>query len=67
MVFHQGDVVYLEQLNNKNWKAKRHFVEPGETLRDIALCYAVRPEKIIKKNNLTENARLQPGQKLRLR
>ena len=67
MVFHQGDVVYLEQLHKRNWKAKRHFVEPGETLRDIALQYAVRPEKLLKRNKLEEGAKLHPGQKIRLR
>ena len=67
MVFHQGDIVYLEQLRNRNWKAKQHFVEPGETVRDIALRYAMKPEKILKKNKLEEGAKLHPGQKIRLR
>ena len=67
MVFHQGDVVYLEQLRNRNWKAKRHFVVPGETIRDIALQYAVKPEKLLKRNKLEEGAKLNPGQKLKLR
>ena len=67
MVFHSGDVVYLAQLKNKNWKAKKHTVEEGETLRDVALRYAVKPEKIMKKNGLVEGQRLHTGQVLWLR
>ena len=67
MVFHSGDVVYLAMLKNKNWKAKKHIVEEGETLRDVALRYAVKPEKILKKNNIEERARLRAGQELWLR
>lgn len=67
MVFHSGDVVYLAQLKNKNWKAKKHVVGEGETLRDVALRYAVKPEKIMKRNGLVEGQRLQPGQVLWLR
>lgn len=67
VIFHNGDVVYLEQLRKRNWKAKRHFVEEGETVRDIALHYAVRPEKILKRNDLDPNVVLKPGQKIKLR
>ena len=67
MVFHSGDVVYLARLKNANWKAKKHTVEQGETVRDIGLRYAVKPAKILKKNNLKEGDRLQAGQKLWLR
>jgi hypothetical protein len=67
MVFHSGDVVYLAQLKNKNWKAKKHVVEEDETLRDVALRYAVKPEKIMKKNGLAEGLRLHAGQVLWLR
>ena len=66
-LFHSGDVIYLDQLHKRNWKAKKHVVEEGETLRDIALRYAVRPEKILKKNHLEEGTVLNPGQKLKLR
>lgn len=66
MVFHSGDVVYLANLKNKNWKAKKYTVAEGETLRDVALRFAVKPEKIMKKNGL-QSARLQTGQVLWLR
>ena len=67
MVFHSGDVVYLEKLRNKNWKAKKCTVMEGETLRDVALRYAVKPEKILKKNGLKEGAKLHKGLELWLR
>ena len=67
MVFHSGDVVYLAKLRNRNWKAKRHTVEEGETLRDVALRFAMKPEKILKKNGLKEGERLTAGQQLWLR
>ena len=66
MVFHSGDVVYLSKLKNKNWKAKKYTVAEGETLRDVALRFAVKPEKILKKNSL-QSARLQKSQVLWLR
>ena len=66
-MFHSGDIIYLEQLRKRNWKAKKHFVEQGETVRDIALRYAVRPEKILKRNDLQEGAVLEVGQKIKLR
>ena len=65
--FHSGDVVYLESLSNKNRKAKSYIVAEGETVRDVALRFAVKPEKILKRNKLPEGARLQKGQKLKLR
>ena len=67
MVFHSGDVVYLEKLKNKNWKARKYNVAEGETLRDVALRFAVKPERILKMNSLKEGTRLQHGQSLWLR
>ncbi len=67
MVFHSGDVVYLEKLHNRNWKAKKYTVQEGETLRDVALRFAVKPNKILKKNGLKEGARIGKGQVLWLR
>jgi len=67
MVFHSGDVVYLSRLRNKNWKAKKYVVQEGETLRDVALRFAVKPNKILRKNRLTESDLITPGQELWLR
>ena len=67
VVFHSGDVVYLEKLRNRNWKAKKYTVQEGETLRDVALRFAVKPNKIMKKNRLKEGEKLHKGQELWLR
>lgn len=67
VVFHSGDVVYLEKLRNKNWKAKKYTVQEGETLRDVALRFAVKPEKILRKNGMKEGTRISKGQVLWLR
>ena len=67
VVFHSGDVVYLEKLRNKNWKAKKYTVQEGETLRDVALRFAVKPEKVLRKNGLKEGKKLHKGQELWLR
>lgn len=66
-VFHSGDVVYIARLKNRNWKARKYTLTEGETLRDVALRFAVRPERILKMNGLDENARLYAGQSLWLR
>ena len=42
-------------------------VQEGETLRDVALRFAVKPEMILKKNGLKEGARISKGQVLWLR
>jgi len=67
MVFHSGDVVYLSKLKNRNWKAKKYTVAEGETLRDVALRFAVKPQRILRMNGLKENTRLSNGQVLWLR
>ena len=67
MMFHQGDIVYLEELRPRNGKTKKHVVAEGETIRDIALRYAVKPEKILKRNKLEATVTLTPGQTLKLR
>lgn len=67
MVFHSGDVVYLSKLKNRNWKAKKYTVQEGETLRDVALRFAVKPEKILGRNSLEKGAQLHKGQELWLR
>ena len=67
VVFHSGDVVYLEKLRNKNWKAKKYTVQEGETLRDVALRFAVKPNKILRKNGLKEGAQISKGHELWLR
>ena len=67
VVFHSGDVVYLSKLRNYNWKAKKYTVQEGESLRDVALRFAVKPEKILRRNGLDKNVRISKGQVLWLR
>ena len=62
VVFHSGDVVYLSKLRSRNWKAKKYTVQEGETLRDVALRFAVKPEMIQTLNEIKEGERLHEGQ-----
>ena len=43
-----------------------HVVEPGETITSIAEKYGLKPETVIWENNLSVNAKLKPGQTLRI-
>lgn len=65
--FHSGDVIYLSPLRNRNCKTKYYTLAEGESLRDVALRFAVKPEKILKRNKLYDGAHIRKGQKLRLR
>lgn len=67
VIFHSGDVVYLSKLRNRNWKAKPYTVQEGETLRDVALRFAVKPKMIQTLNGIKEGERLYKGQVIRLR
>ena len=67
VIFHSGDVVYLSKLRNRNWKAKPYTVQEGETLRDVALRFAVKPKMIQTLNGINEGERLYKGQVIRLR
>ena len=67
MVFHYGDVVYLEKLRNNNRKVKKYVADGNESIRDIALRFAVQPERIVKMNKLEKGKKLKAGQKIRLR
>ena len=67
VIFHCGDVVYLSKLRNRNWKAKPYTVQEGETLRDVALRFAVKPKMIQTLNGINEGERLYKGQVIRLR
>ena len=66
-IFHSGDVVYLAKLRNHNWKARKYTVAEGETVRDVALRFAVKPDRILKMNGLDKKAKLHKGQELWLR
>ena len=67
VTFHSGDVVYLAPLRKKNRKAKSYVLAHGETIRDVGLRFAVKPERIMKMNHLTDGVPLKKGMKLKLR
>lgn len=67
VTFHSGDIIYLEPLAKRNRKAKSYVVAEGESVRDVALRFAVRPERIVKLNKLQDEKHLKKGQKIKLK
>lgn len=67
MVFHYGDVVYLGKLRNNNRKVKKYVTVGRESVRDLALKFAVQPERIVKMNKLGNRKVFREGEKVRLR
>ncbi|MCF8369649.1 MAG: glucosaminidase domain-containing protein [Bacteroidales bacterium] len=61
----EGEVLYLERKQNKSTKAY-HSVNPGENFRDISQLYGVRLKKLSKYNSLRKDAKLFPGQRIKL-
>lgn len=66
-VFKAGDLIYIEPLKNKCRKPSHYTIQSGETLRDVALKFAVKLEKLKKKNKISENTYLAPGRHIRLK
>jgi len=67
-VFGEGDMVYIQPKRNKaDTKYKTHVVKEGETLHSISQQYAIKLEKLAKRNLLKPDAELEPGQVLSLR
>lgn len=67
-VFGEGEKVYLQPKRNKAAsKYKTHTVREGETLQSISQIYAIKADKLAKRNNLDENSELEPGEVLVLR
>jgi LysM repeat protein len=62
-----GERVYIRPKRNKSASKEIHVVQQGETLRDISQLHAVKLNRLLKYNNLTENAPLNPGKEIRLR
>jgi len=63
----EGDFVYIEKLRKESNARVAHTVVPGETLRDVALRYAVTIDRIKKYNHMGSDERLRPGRVLLLR
>lgn len=47
-------------------KISEHTVKPGDTLWSISQRYEVTVAELLKANNLNKNAKIQPGQKLKI-
>ena len=67
MVFHSGDVVYLAPLKNKNRQEKYYVVASNETLRDVALKFGVKPERLRIINGIETNGYLEEGMTIKLK
>ena len=67
VTFNEGDFVYVTKLKKKSDDKIAHTVLPGETLRDVALRYAVTIDRIKKYNHIGSNERLRSGKVLLLR
>jgi LysM repeat protein len=67
-IIKEGQILYVE---SKRFRAERkyetHFVDPGETPYSISQFYAIRLKSLCRKNNLTPNSVLKPGDKIWLR
>ena len=61
-----GEVVYIEQKSKFN-SIEEHEVKQGETIHYISQKYAIQRSYILKYNNLTENAIIYPGNKIKLK
>jgi LysM repeat protein len=61
-----GQVIYLGKKRSKG-EAKRHVVKKGQTLWDISQLYAVRLDKLYKRNNMVRGMEPAAGKVLKLR
>ncbi len=61
----EGTVVYLKPKRNSS-KQMFHIVKAGETMRDISQLYAVKLNKLYRKNQIEPGTALQPGAKIKL-
>ena len=67
-IFNEGEKVYLQPKRNKGEAGKNaHIVSEGETLLAIAQLYAIKLEKLARRNQLTSGATLTTGQEILLR
>ncbi|MGD2033579.1 MAG: LysM domain-containing protein, partial [Bacteroidales bacterium] len=67
-VFGEGEKVYIQPKRNKaSVDHKVHTVKEGETLHDISRMYAVRVDKLARRNQLSPDAKLEAGQEIQLR
>ncbi len=67
-VFAEGDRVYIQPKRNKAEVGNNiHIVKEGETLHDISQIYAIKEDKLVRRNLLSPDAGLAVGQEIQLR
>jgi LysM repeat protein len=64
-ILKEGTIVYIKPKRNSA-QQDFHVVKPGETMRDISQLYAVKLNKLYKKNQLEPGTPLEPGMKIKL-
>ena len=62
----EGQIIYIKPKKNEG-QALTYIVKPGDSLHLIAQNTGVKKKYLCKYNSLAENARLEPGQQLRLK
>lgn len=66
-VFTNGDVIYVEPLKNKSKTDRSYVLKYGEDLRDVALMFGVKLERLEKMNGISPDAYVTPGSIIKLR
>lgn len=67
-ILEPGQIIYLQPKRRRANRENRFYVvREGESLYDISQKFAIRLEKIYKKNDLNAGQQVKPGTKLRLR
>ena len=64
-VLKEGTIVYIKPKRNSA-KQDYHIVKKGETMRDISQLYAIKLNKLYKKNQLEPGTILEPGMRIKL-
>jgi len=62
-----GQIIYLQPKRNKSRATDTYIVEEGESLWSISQKLGVKETKLRKRNELSNDAQVKPGDKLRLR
>jgi len=64
-VLKEGTIVYIKPKRNSA-QQDYHVVKQGETMRDISQLYAIKLNKLYKKNQLEPGTALEPGMRIKL-
>ncbi len=62
-----GSPLYVEKKARKSYEFAEHFIEKGETLKELSQRYGIRLSQLLKMNGLAEGAKPPVGTRLRLR